>query len=69
MCSLCQTVGVANVLISEIPIECLPVVEPNVMRNMPLSPREKQFLRRVAAGKTDAQIAETLGGNAKQVSE
>jgi DNA-binding CsgD family transcriptional regulator len=32
-----------------------------------LSPREKQFLRRLAAGKTDDQIAEGLGGTAKQV--
>ena len=34
-----------------------------------LSPREKQFLRRLAAGKTDAQIAERLGGSVKQISE
>ncbi|MCP1765510.1 MULTISPECIES: LuxR C-terminal-related transcriptional regulator [Bradyrhizobium] len=34
-----------------------------------LSPREKRLLRRLAAGKTDAQIAERLGGTAKQVSE
>ena len=34
-----------------------------------LSPRERQFLRRLAAGKTDAQIAERLGGSVKQISE
>ncbi len=39
------------------------------MRNLPLSPREKQLLRRLAARKTDAQIAERLGGTAKQISE
>ncbi|MGV7216441.1 helix-turn-helix transcriptional regulator [Bradyrhizobium sp. UFLA05-112] len=39
------------------------------MSKLPLSPREKQFLRRLAAGKTDAQIAERLGGTAKQVAE
>ncbi|MDI3567214.1 LuxR C-terminal-related transcriptional regulator [Bradyrhizobium sp. Arg816] len=38
------------------------------MRDL-LSPREKRLLRRLAAGKTDAQIAERLGGTAKQVSE
>lgn len=31
------------------------------MRDL-LSPREKRFLRRLAAGKTDAQIAVKLGG-------
>ncbi|WP_426611266.1 LuxR C-terminal-related transcriptional regulator [Bradyrhizobium sp. McL0616] len=36
------------------------------MRDL-LSPREKQLLKRLAAGKTDAQIAERLGGTAKQV--
>ena len=34
-----------------------------------LSPREKRLLRRLAAGKTDAQIAKRRGGTAKQVSE
>ncbi|WP_461321445.1 LuxR C-terminal-related transcriptional regulator [Bradyrhizobium barranii] len=38
------------------------------MRNL-LSPREKRLLRRLAAGKTDAEIAERLGGTAKQVPE
>lgn len=39
------------------------------MSNLPLSPREKQLLRRIAAGKTDAQIAERLGGGALRVAE
>ncbi|MCP3466471.1 LuxR C-terminal-related transcriptional regulator [Bradyrhizobium sp. CCGUVB23] len=39
------------------------------MTNLPLSPREKQLLRRFVAGKTDAQIAERLGGTAAQVAE
>ncbi|WP_458144638.1 helix-turn-helix domain-containing protein [Bradyrhizobium sp. UFLA05-109] len=39
------------------------------MSKLPLSPREKQLLRRFAAGKTDAQIAERLGGTAKQVGQ
>ncbi|MGY8685117.1 LuxR C-terminal-related transcriptional regulator [Bradyrhizobium sp. UFLA05-153] len=39
------------------------------MTNLPLSPREKQLLRRFVAGKTDAQIAERLGGTATQVAE
>jgi DNA-binding CsgD family transcriptional regulator len=34
---------------------------------LPLSPREKQILRRLAAGKTDAQIAVQLGGTVEQV--
>ena len=34
-----------------------------------LSPREKQLLRRFAAGKTDEQIASKIGGTAKQVAE
>ena len=34
---------------------------------LPLSPREKLLLRRIAAGKTDAQIATRLGGSAKQI--
>ena len=38
------------------------------MRDL-LSPHEKRLLRRLAAGKTDAQIAERLGGTTKQVSE
>ena len=37
------------------------------MRDL-LSPREKRLLRRLAAGKTDAEIAVRLGGTAKQVS-
>jgi DNA-binding CsgD family transcriptional regulator len=36
---------------------------------MLLTPREKQLLRRIAAGKTDEQIASKLGGTAKQVAE
>ncbi|MGL3109395.1 helix-turn-helix transcriptional regulator [Bradyrhizobium sp. BR 1432] len=36
---------------------------------LPLSPCEKQLLRRLAAGKTDAQIAKRLGGTAKQVGQ
>ncbi|MGY8662876.1 helix-turn-helix transcriptional regulator [Bradyrhizobium sp. UFLA05-109] len=39
------------------------------MNETPLSPREKQFLRRLAAGKTDKEIAVQLGGTVKQVSE
>ncbi|MGY8682884.1 helix-turn-helix transcriptional regulator [Bradyrhizobium sp. UFLA05-153] len=39
------------------------------MSKLPLTSREKQFLRRLAAGKTDAQIAERLGGTAKQVGQ
>lgn len=39
------------------------------MSNFPLSPREKQLLRRIAAGKTDAQIAERFGGGAKRVAD
>ncbi|MGV7219311.1 LuxR C-terminal-related transcriptional regulator [Bradyrhizobium sp. UFLA05-112] len=39
------------------------------MTNLPLSPREKQLLRRLAAGKTDAQIARHIGGTAEQVAE
>jgi DNA-binding CsgD family transcriptional regulator len=39
------------------------------MTGLPLSPREKQLLRRLAAGRTDAQIAEQLGGTQKQISE
>ena len=34
-----------------------------------LSPREKQLLRRIAAGKTDDQIAVRIGGSAEQVSK
>ncbi|MGL3109397.1 helix-turn-helix domain-containing protein [Bradyrhizobium sp. BR 1432] len=37
------------------------------MRKLPLTPREKQLLRRLAAGKTDHEIAVRLGGTAKQV--
>jgi DNA-binding CsgD family transcriptional regulator len=39
------------------------------MSELPLSPREKQLLRRIAAGKTDAQIAVRLGGDAEQISQ
>jgi DNA-binding CsgD family transcriptional regulator len=39
------------------------------MSELPLSPREKQLLRRFAAGKTDAQIAGHLGGDAEQISQ
>ncbi|WP_066511991.1 LuxR C-terminal-related transcriptional regulator [Bradyrhizobium macuxiense] len=39
------------------------------MSELPLSPREKQLLRRLAAEKTDAQIAERLGGTASQVGQ
>jgi DNA-binding NarL/FixJ family response regulator len=39
------------------------------MRNLPLSPREKLLLRRLAAGKMDAEIAVRLGGTPKQISE
>ncbi|MGM4955311.1 LuxR C-terminal-related transcriptional regulator [Bradyrhizobium barranii] len=35
------------------------------MRDL-LSPREKRFLRRLAAGKTDKEIARRLGGSAKK---
>ncbi|MBR0802852.1 hypothetical protein JQ636_04810 [Bradyrhizobium japonicum] len=38
------------------------------MRDL-LSPREKRFLRRLAAGKTDAQIAVKLGGTVEQVAK
>jgi len=36
---------------------------------MLLSSREKRLLRRIAAGKTDEQIASTLGGTANQIAE
>ena len=36
---------------------------------LPLSPREKRFLRRLAAGKTNEEIAVCLGGTEEQVSE
>ncbi|MBR0735165.1 hypothetical protein JQ636_38330 [Bradyrhizobium japonicum] len=38
------------------------------MSELLLSPREKQLLRRLAAGKTDKEIAVRLGGRAEQVS-
>jgi DNA-binding CsgD family transcriptional regulator len=38
------------------------------MSGFPLTPREKQLLRRFAVGKTDAEIAVRLGGNAEQIS-
>jgi DNA-binding CsgD family transcriptional regulator len=34
-----------------------------------LSPREKQLLRRIGAGKTDQQIASKIGGNSRQIAE
>jgi DNA-binding CsgD family transcriptional regulator len=34
-----------------------------------LSSREKRLLRRLAAGKTDQEIASNLGGTLKQISE
>ncbi|MET4086670.1 helix-turn-helix transcriptional regulator [Bradyrhizobium sp. S3.5.5] len=41
-----------------------------VSTNAPLlSPREKRLLRRLAAGKTDRQIAWRLGGTIEQISE
>jgi DNA-binding CsgD family transcriptional regulator len=40
-----------------------------VTTELPLSPREKQFLRRMAAGKTDAEIAVRLGGDSEQISQ
>jgi DNA-binding CsgD family transcriptional regulator len=39
------------------------------MSDLLLSSREKRLLRRLAAGKTDAEIAARLGGSAKQISE
>lgn len=39
------------------------------MSQVLLSPHEKRFLRRLAAGKTDAEIAVRLGGSVNQVSE
>ncbi|MBR0777239.1 hypothetical protein JQ543_28135 [Bradyrhizobium diazoefficiens] len=39
------------------------------MKQVFLSPYEKRFLRRLAAGKTDAEIAAHLGGSIKRVSE
>jgi DNA-binding CsgD family transcriptional regulator len=39
------------------------------MSEIPLSPREKQLLRRLAVGKTDAQIAGRLGFDAERISE
>ena len=39
------------------------------MRELQLSPREKLLLRRLAAGKTGAEIAVGLGGNAEQISQ
>jgi DNA-binding CsgD family transcriptional regulator len=36
------------------------------MNKLPLSPREKQLLRRLAAGKTDAEIAQRFGGTVEQ---
>jgi len=44
------------------------VVSGDVLMRDLLSPREKRLLRRLAAGKTDAEIAVRLGGTAKQVS-
>ncbi|MDA9550008.1 hypothetical protein GPL17_07245 [Bradyrhizobium yuanmingense] len=39
------------------------------MTDILLSPHEKRFLRRLAAGKTDAEIAVRLGGSCKQIAE
>jgi len=39
------------------------------MREPILSPREKQHLRRIAAGKTDQEIREKLGGTLEQIAE
>ena len=39
------------------------------MSELPLTPREKQFLRRFAAGKTDRQIALRFGVDAEQISQ
>ncbi|WP_128936376.1 LuxR C-terminal-related transcriptional regulator [Bradyrhizobium zhanjiangense] len=39
------------------------------MTEQNLSPREKQLLRRLAAGKTDRQIAAKLGGTIDQISD
>lgn len=41
----------------------------SAMSELPLGPREKRLLRRIAAGKTDAQIAVHIGGSAEQVSK
>jgi DNA-binding CsgD family transcriptional regulator len=39
------------------------------MNDAPLSPREKQILRRIAAGKTDAEIGKSLGGDIEQIAD
>ena len=39
-----------------------------ITTELQLSPREKQLLRRLAAGKTDAEIALRLGGTREQIS-
>ncbi|MCA1552285.1 hypothetical protein I6F36_36550 [Bradyrhizobium sp. BRP19] len=39
------------------------------MKQLILSPREKQFLRRIAAGKTDREIAARLGGTRQQIAQ
>jgi DNA-binding CsgD family transcriptional regulator len=39
------------------------------MSELRLTKREKQLLRRLAAGKTDVEIAFGIGGTAKQISE
>ncbi|WP_080703949.1 LuxR C-terminal-related transcriptional regulator [Bradyrhizobium japonicum] len=39
------------------------------MREQPLSRREKQLLRRIAAGKTDREIAGRLGDRAERISQ
>jgi DNA-binding CsgD family transcriptional regulator len=38
-------------------------------KKLQLGPREKQLLRRLAAGKTDAEMAVRLGGSCQQVSK
>jgi DNA-binding CsgD family transcriptional regulator len=38
-------------------------------RALILSPREKKFLRRLAKGKTDVEIAVEIGGSEQQIGE
>ena len=51
------------------PFSAQSLMGPLKRASPPLSPREKQLLRRFAAGKTDEQIASKLGGTVKQVAE
>lgn len=46
-----------------------PTRDDLTMSEILLTPREKQLLRRLAAGKTDREIAAKLGGTAKQIAE